>query len=196
MTRSASRSWFIPGGTTIPLEEILGRLVAGDVVTHVYHGRSEGALDDSGRVRPSVRSAIERGVNFDVGHGAGSFEFRVARQALEQGLLPGTISSDIHVWNIAGPVLRPRDDREQAAAPGTLTVGCGAAGDDDAGAVHRASGSTRDAAAWRRGGRELLRLVDGEFRFVDAAGAEEIGGARFEPVKAIRDGRVYDCVRP
>src|SRR6266702_2335156 len=60
-----------PGHTAIPLDEILGYLVRGDVVTHVYHGRDEGVLDDTGVVRASVRAAIERGVNFDVGHGAG-----------------------------------------------------------------------------------------------------------------------------
>src|SRR5437764_500358 len=42
-----------PGGTVIPLDEILSNLVRGDVVTHVYHGRTEGVLDDAGAVRAS-----------------------------------------------------------------------------------------------------------------------------------------------
>src|SRR5260370_20680153 len=62
-----------PGDTAIPLEDILGYLVRGDVVTHVYHGRTEGVLDETGAVRPAVRTAIDRGVNFDVGHGSSSF---------------------------------------------------------------------------------------------------------------------------
>jgi dihydroorotase len=185
-----------PGGTTIPLDEILGRLVRGDVVTHVYHGRSEGALDDSGRVRASVRSAIERGVNFDVGHGAGSFEFRVARSALEQGLLPGTISSDIHVWNIAGPVFDLATTASKLLHLGlSLPEVVRRVTTTPAQCIGRADrlGTLRPGAA---ADVSLLRLVDGEFRFVDAAGAEEIGGAQLEPVKVIRDGRVYDCVRP
>jgi dihydroorotase len=92
------------GATTVPLDEILGALKRGDIITHCYHGRDQGILDERGQVRPAVRQAVERGINFDVGHGAGSFNWGVARQALEQGLLPGTISSDIHTWNIAGPV--------------------------------------------------------------------------------------------
>src|SRR5690349_4054805 len=87
------------GGTTIGIDEILGALNTGDIVTHCYHSRSEGVLDEQGRIRPSVKRAIERGINFDVGHGRGSFDFGVARAALDQGLLPGTISSDIHAWN-------------------------------------------------------------------------------------------------
>src|SRR5262249_12656154 len=92
------------GNTAIGVDEVLASLVRGDVVTHVYHARTEGVLDAAGAVRPSVRAAVDRGVNFDVGHGAGSFSWRVARAGLEQGLLPGTISSDIHAWNVAGPV--------------------------------------------------------------------------------------------
>jgi len=166
------------------------------VVTHVYHGRSEGALDDSGRVRPSVRSAIDRGVNFDVGHGAGSFEFRVAREALGQGLLPGTISSDIHVWNIAGPVFDLATTASKLLHLGlSLSDVIRRVTATPAQCIGRADqlGTLRPGAA---ADVSILRIAEGEFRFVDAAGAEEIGGKRFEPVRAIRDGRVYDCVTP
>jgi len=39
----------------------------------------------------------------------------------------------------------------------------------------------------------LFRLAEGEWRFVDAAGQVEIGGARLEPVAVLRAGRRYDC---
>jgi dihydroorotase len=182
-----------PGGTAISLDEILDRLVRGDVVTHVYHGRAEGALDESGAVRPSVRAAVERGVNFDVGHGAGSFEFRVARPALEQGLLPGTISSDIHAWNIAGPVF----DLATTASK-LLHLGLSLADvvrrvtATPAACIGRAElGTLRPGAA---ADVSLFRLAQGEFTFRDAAGAEETGGTRFEPVSVIRSGRGYDCL--
>jgi dihydroorotase len=35
-------------------------------------------------------------VKFDVGHGGGSFSFRIAKAAIEQGFLPDTISTDMH----------------------------------------------------------------------------------------------------
>ena len=53
---------------------------------------------------PEVLAAVGRGVHLDVGHGAGSFSFDVAEKALKQDLLPGTISSDLHQFNIHGPV--------------------------------------------------------------------------------------------
>jgi dihydroorotase len=92
------------GDTFPPLPEILAETRAGDVVTHCFHDRPGGILDEDGRVLPSVRAAAERGVFFDVGHGRGSFAFQVARRALAQELLPGTISSDLHVYNVNGPV--------------------------------------------------------------------------------------------
>jgi dihydroorotase len=92
------------GDTAPPLPVILAETRAGDVVTHCYHDRLGGILDGDGRLLPSVRAAAERGVNFDVGHGRGSFSYRVARQALAQGLPPGTISSDLHIHNLHGPV--------------------------------------------------------------------------------------------
>ena len=53
---------------------------------------------------PSAREARARGVLFDVGHGAGSFTWEVAEAALADGFLPDTISSDLHRFNVAGPV--------------------------------------------------------------------------------------------
>ena len=47
--------------------------------------------------------ARERGVRFDVGHGAGSFSYQVARAAIAQGFAPDTISSDLHAHNVHGP---------------------------------------------------------------------------------------------
>jgi dihydroorotase len=40
----------------------------------------------------------------DVGHGAGSFSFDIAEKCLEEGILPSTIPSDVHKYNVNGPV--------------------------------------------------------------------------------------------
>ncbi len=93
-------------GDTFPsLPEILRETRAGDVVTHCYHDRPGGILDEAGRVLPCVRAAAQRGVLFDVGHGRGSFSFEVARQALAQEFPPAMISTDLHIYNVAGPVV-------------------------------------------------------------------------------------------
>ena len=88
----------------VPLPSILPLLTRGDVITHCFHGRDGGILDATGRVFPEVLAARDSGVLFDVGHGAGSFAFRVAAAALEQGFQPSSISSDLHTLNVNGPV--------------------------------------------------------------------------------------------
>lgn len=84
--------------------EVMELLRSGDVVTHCYNTHTLGILDSSGRLRPGVREARARGVLFDVGHGAGSFNFQVARKALDAGFPPDTISTDLYNINLDGPV--------------------------------------------------------------------------------------------
>jgi dihydroorotase len=86
------------------LDQVLAVLRGGDIMTHMYHGERHGILDEYGKIRPSVLAARERGVIFDVGHGEGSFVWDVAEQALAQGFTPTTISSDLHKYNVHGPV--------------------------------------------------------------------------------------------
>jgi dihydroorotase len=69
----------------------------GDVFTHCFHGFQNGILDDRGKILPGVREARERGILFDVGADRNAISFDVAEQALQQGFLPDTISSDLTI---------------------------------------------------------------------------------------------------
>ena len=101
----------------MPLPELLAQMRPGDVVTHCFHGNEGSLLDASGNVWPEAFEARERGILFDVGHGVGSFTWRVARAALAQGFPPDTISSDIHAYNHAGPGARPAAHALEAPPP-------------------------------------------------------------------------------
>lgn len=91
--------------SSIPTERILDELRPGDILTHCVHGHGAGGImSDDLKVLPAVRKKVEQGLRLDVGHGRGSFTFRVARAVLEQGVVPGTISSDLHTYNLHGPV--------------------------------------------------------------------------------------------
>ena len=89
------------------IDDILAVMRKRDILTHCFHGMACGILDDHGQVRKSVREAMERGVVFDVGHGAGSFNWKVAERAMEQGVEPQTISSDLHIYKHRRSRLRP-----------------------------------------------------------------------------------------
>ena len=85
-------------------DEVMPLMKAGDVVTHCFTGHTLGILDEAGKLRKSVLDARARGVLFDIGHGAGSFNFEAARKAMAQGFLPDTISTDVYTASINGPV--------------------------------------------------------------------------------------------
>ncbi|MFN0168387.1 MAG: amidohydrolase/deacetylase family metallohydrolase [Bryobacteraceae bacterium] len=82
--------------------DILKRMRPGDLYTHTY-GSPVILLDENKRVHHYVWEARRRGVLFDVGHGAGSFWFRIAAPATGQGFWPDTISTDIHKNSIMLP---------------------------------------------------------------------------------------------
>jgi dihydroorotase len=117
----------------------------------------------------------------------------VARTALEQDLLPGTISSDIHTWNIAGPVYDLATTASKFLHLGVpLVEVLRRVTTTPAHAVNMA-GRIGTLAPGADADISLLRLAQGEWVFRDSYGNEETGGQRLEPVSVIRAGRVYPC---
>jgi dihydroorotase len=83
-----------------PLRELVTqKLRPGDIYTHMYSGL-RGEQDPSGRVNPGMLEGRQRGVIFDVGHGGGSFLWRIAVPAVKEGFLPDSISTDLHVGSM------------------------------------------------------------------------------------------------
>ena len=175
-----------------PLAPQLAQLRPGDVVTYCFTDCPEGLLDGD-RIRDAVWAARERGIRFDVGHGMGSFDFRVAERAIREGFLPDAISTDRYQRHLA---LSPRHD-----LPRTLSKLL-AAGMTEPDVFLRVT--TRPAAILGLAG-EIGTLAPGACADLaalewnpaapplrDTAGAERPGGV-WEPVLTVRAGRV---VRP
>lgn len=175
-------------------DEIISVMRDGDVLTHMYHGEEHGILDDDGRVRPSVWAARERGVIFDVGHGEGSFDWDICQRALAQGFPPTTISSDLHRYNIGGPVF----DLVTTVSK-FLHLGLSL---DEAMAMVTAvparvvgmPGQVGTLAVGAEGDAVVLDLQSGEFPFQDSRRVMHTGEQRLEPVAVIKAGRV--CAVP
>jgi dihydroorotase len=83
---------------------ILHKLRPGDIHTHVF-AQQFPVIDEQGKVFDHLFQARERGVIFDLGHGAASFWFRNAVPAIAQGFVPDSISTDLHTGNLNGPVI-------------------------------------------------------------------------------------------
>ena len=86
---------FAPQPTRSYGELLTERMAPGDIHTHLYASHIP-LLDEDKKVNDYVWKARERGVIFDTGHGAGSFWFRIAVPAMQQGFQPDTISTDLH----------------------------------------------------------------------------------------------------
>ena len=92
-------------GSPPSIDNVLGKLRAGDIVTHAFTGAGERLIDRRGRIKAAARRAREAGVRFDIGHGAGSFSFLSAEALTSQGFWPDSISTDLHQLSLPGPRL-------------------------------------------------------------------------------------------
>jgi dihydroorotase len=179
------------GGTFSTLPKILELLRKGDVITHTYRDGEGGILDSNLRVLPEVVKAVQNGLRLDVGHGAGSFGWRVAEAALKQDLAPGTISSDVHHYNVHGPVLdlattlskflhlgmKLEDVIARATVNAANTFG-----------FPKGIGTLREGS---EGDVAVFQLAEGDFVLFDSVKNQRIVHRRLLPVATIKGGRVY-----
>ena len=177
------------------IDDILKVMKCGDILTHCFHDFPCGILNGEGRVRDSVLEAIERGVVFDVGHGAGSFSWEVVEAAQSQDVLPTTISSDLHIYNVNGPVY-------DLASVVTKFLHLGLSLEE---AISRVTsvpaevigmkGEVGTLAKGAFGDAVVLELREGDFRLEDSRGEVRTGVRSLVPVAVVKGGRVYTSRR-
>ncbi len=183
-----------PNDSPLSLEEMLGQMKTGDIMTHCFHQSATGILDAESRVRPEARKAVESGILFDVGHGAGSFSYRVAEAAMAQGLLPGTVSSDLHKWNVEGPVY---DLATTVSKFMLLGWSLSAAVEKVTVAPARVMGMLGEIGTLIPGACAdiaLFAVREEPRELVDALGEKRLGERWLQPVKTLRAGRVLEPV--
>jgi dihydroorotase len=84
------------------LAQVVPLLKAGDILAHPFTRHPGGFVDRQGRVHAIVREALAKGLKVDVGHGS-HFSYRMARIALDAGIVPDTLGADMHGYNTAVP---------------------------------------------------------------------------------------------
>jgi dihydroorotase len=169
-------------------ELLTKKLRAGDIYTHVYSGL-RGELDPSGHANPALFEGRKRGIFFDVGHGGGSFAWRVAVPIVNEGFLPDSISTDLHTGSMNAGMKDMLNCMSKCLALG-LSV-------DDVilrSTWHPAReikqeqlgnlsvGSPADVA--------VLRLEKGDFGFIDVHGARLRGAEKLTCEMTLRDGKI------
>jgi dihydroorotase len=174
--------------------ETLKYMKRGDVITHIYHGlkmeKHDGLLDADGNVQPEFFDAVKRGVILDVGHGAASFKWKVARKGIEQGIKPDTISTDLHKGSYNGPAydmptvmskfLHLGLSLEEVIKAATIKPAEVLGKSDLLGTLK--PGSYGDVT--------VLKMEEGKFPLEDASGEFEICERKLRAVKVIKDGEI------
>ena len=175
-----------------PLADLLTKkLRPGDIYTHCYSGlRHE--LDDTGHVNPGMIEGRKRGVIFDVGHGGGSFAWRIAVPAMRQKFYPDSISTDLHVGSMNSGMKDMLNVMDKFLAMGmTLDDVIAKSTWNPAKEIHHEElgnlsvGSPADVA--------VLRLETGKFGFTDMYGARLSGTQKLTCELTVHNGKVvYD----
>ncbi len=174
-----------------PYPELLSKMRPGDIHTHVF-AQQFPVLDESNKPQKYLFEHQERGIIFDLGHGAGSFWFRQGVPAMQGGFHPNSISTDLHVGNINGVVLDMLTTMskmlnismslEEVIYRSTVTP-AQEIGHPELG--HLSVGAEADVA--------LLRLEQGDFHFVDCGYAKMPGDKKLSCAMTLRAGEiVYD----
>jgi dihydroorotase len=167
---------------------VLKHLRPGDIYTHTYL-TAVPMLDEQGRLLPYLFDARKRGIIFDVGHGGGSFSFRQAIPAMRQGFPPDSISTDLHVesmnagmkdmLNVMSKFLNMGMPLDEVVARATIHPAREIHHEE---LGHLSVGSPADIA--------VLRLVEGDFGFVDSARRRMRGTRKLIAEMTLRDGKV------
>lgn len=172
-------------------QELLQKMQPGDIHTHMY-AQQFPVLDDNKRPNDFLFEARERGVIFDVGHGAGSFWFRNGIPAMQGGWGPDSISTDLHVGNVNGVVLDMITTMSQFLSMGmplqeviyrSTVTPAEEIGHPELGTL--SEGAEADIA--------VLQLHEGQFGYVDCGKAKMIGNQKLTCAMTLRAGNImYD----
>ncbi|WP_029137516.1 amidohydrolase family protein [Nakamurella lactea] len=173
------------GPAPFSLDQLVDLLRPGDILTHCA-GRTADGILRPGRIRDSLREAHRRGVIFDIGHGAGGFNFEVAEAYLAQSLPPHVISTDLHALSASGPAFDlPTVIAKQRAIGMSLVDAIRATTATPAQVLGLAGGTLAVGSA---ADVAVFRLVDGPFAVADTQGATRTAPERLVNVATLVAG--------
>ena len=129
------------------------------------------------------------GVKFDVGHGAGSLVLRNAAPAVAQGFYPDSISTDLHVLSMNGPMMDMPTTMSKFLAMGMpLPEVILRSTWNPAQIIHHPElghlsvGANADIAVWK--------MMEGDFGYGDVSGGRITGRQRLNCELTVMGGRI------
>lgn len=165
-------------------DEVLEILGPGDIVTHCFNGKAGSSIIEDEDLFELAERCAGEGIRLDIGHGGASFSFRVAEVAIARGLLPFSISTDVHlrsmnqsVWDLGTTMSKllsvgmPFEKVVEAVTQAPASV------------IRLPMDNLLSVGA--RAEFTLFDLIDSELRVFDSLGAEAHLNRLFEPRYAV-----------
>jgi dihydroorotase len=174
-----------------PLQDQLKKMRKGDIITHSFEKVNERTpvVDDGNKLQPYIKSAQQKGVLFDLGHGGAGFWFSQAVPAFRQGLWPNSFGSDLHRFSMNAGMKSMVNIMSKYMAIGmSLNDVIVRATWNPAQSVLRddlgslSEGTVADIA--------VLSVLSGRFGFVDAGGNKIYGEKKLEAELTVRAGKI------
>lgn len=167
---------------------VTGRLRPGDMSTHCFRAPVPW-VDENGKLYSYLSAARQRGVKFDVGHGGGSFAFRNAVPAVQQGFYPDSISTDLHTGSMNGAMIDMPTTMSKFLAMGMplkevvrASTWVPAENINRQELGHLTVGAFADIAVWQ--------LMRGDFGYADASNAQFKGKERLFCEMTLKSGKI------
>ncbi|WP_397568288.1 amidohydrolase family protein [Schlesneria sp. T3-172] len=180
----------------IPTNTVLQALRAGDTYTHLYNPHPDHPFDERGAPLEALLEARDRGVIFDVGHGVGAFVWRVAEPACREfEFWPDTISTDIHQFNLHGPVVDLPTTMTKFLYLGMPLEQVIRASTSAPAAAMRVQDRIGTLAVGRQADVVLLKLEEGRFTLTDTEGQTRTTNQKLVPVSVCKQGHWVPCGR-
>ncbi|MFC1987448.1 amidohydrolase/deacetylase family metallohydrolase [Chloroflexota bacterium] len=85
-------------------QETLPLMKPGDILSHAFTIKYGGVIHPDGTGFSELKEAKERGVILDICVGRFNLSFEVARKCMDQGIFPTTLSTDVSIASLKGPV--------------------------------------------------------------------------------------------
>lgn len=162
------------------IDEVFDILGPGDIVTHCFNGKKAGSIRDTPALFEQARKLADSGVLLDIGHGVASFDFETARVSIADGMLPFSISTDLHLHNIGGPVHDMATTMSKLFAVGVPLDECIAASTTRPRSVLGLGGAS-GLSAGEEADFTVFDLEDAAVETVDSLGASLTLRQMFEP---------------
>ncbi len=157
--------------------EAVSMLGKGDILSHYLTWEPGRMILEDGAVYPELPEAKKRGVILDACHGLNHFCFDVVRHAIEQGLIPTVISSDL------ASIVKPTAQSLPVIMSKLINLGLSLDQVVEMTTINPAKALNEEA---NRGSLKpgktaditIMELVEGRFRFIDRRGGDFMTGDR------------------